>query len=128
MNENLSVRMEKLETKVEAIGHDMTEVKNGVKQLTDALSGDGMRQGVIHSLTSQIEANRKAISENQAEQTRNVHEINFSIQRLHAGMFTQDETKEIRQVVSWFKGWKLVLVSLIPLIPLAISLINYFKP
>lgn len=128
MNENLSVRMEKLETKVEAIGHDMTEVKNGVKQLTDALSGDPMRPGVLHSLNQRIEANHNAISDIRALHAKDLHEVQRTIQAFQSALIPQDEVKKIRQVVSWFDGWKLVIGSLIILIPIALTIYNTFKP
>lgn len=113
----LANRMEKLETKVEAIQSDMTEVKAGVKRLTDALTGDGINAGIIHDLKSRIEAKEKQIQELQS-----------TIQYLQGKMFTNEESQDIRRVVHWFMGWKLVLVSLIALVPTAMLILNYFKP
>jgi len=56
MSESLiAIRMDKLEGKVEALQSDMTEVKAGVRQLTNALSGDGMNAGVIADFRLRIE-------------------------------------------------------------------------
>lgn len=117
MSETLNLRMEKLESKVEAIATDMIEVKHGVKQLTDALSGDGLRQGVIAELNKRIDVNDKAVLE-----------LNQMCQYIQGRLMSTDDVKDIKAVVSWFKGWKLVIVSIIAIAPTAILIIKAITP
>jgi hypothetical protein len=109
--------MDKLETKVEALQSDMTEVKAGVKQLTNALSGDGMNAGVIADFNRRIADNAKSINE-----------LHATCQYIQSKQFTQKDVDEIMLAVSWFKGWKLVILSLVGLVPTAILILNYLKP
>ena len=113
----LAKRMDKLEVEVRAIASDLTEVKHGVKQLTNALAGDGIQAGVIADFKHQIVRNAS-----------DIHELNIAIQRLHSSMLTHDQITDVLNIVSWFKGWKLVFVSLLALTPSATIIYNALKP
>ena len=112
----LSTRMDKLEHKVDALASDMTEVKHGVKQLTDALSGDGLRQGVIAELNKRIDVNDKAVME-----------LHQTCQYIQSRLMSADDVKDIKTVVSWFKGWKLVFLSILAILPAISTAILIFK-
>ena len=109
--------MDKLEGKVEALQSDMTEVKAGVRQLTNALSGDGMNAGVIADFRLRIAENEKSIEE-----------LNRTCQYIQAKQFTQKEMDSIVSLLSWFNGWKLVILTLIALVPTATLIFNALKP
>jgi hypothetical protein len=113
----IAKRMDKLEEKVEALQSDMTEVKTGVRQLTNALSGDGMNAGVIADFNRRIEHN-----------ARSVDSLNATCQYIQSRQFTQKESDDIIAVVSWFKGWKLVILTLLALVPTATLILNTIKP
>jgi hypothetical protein len=76
-----------------------------------------MNAGVIADFKHRIERNAS-----------DIHELNLSIQRLHLASFTQEQMKDVVNVVSWFKGWKLVILSLLALVPTATLILNYIKP
>jgi hypothetical protein len=118
MSESLiAIRMDKLEGKVEALQSDMTEVKAGVKQLTNALSGDGMNAGVIADFRLRITENEKSIDE-----------LHRTCQYIQGKQFTQKELDDIARVLSWFNGWKLVILTLLALVPTATLILNKIKP
>ena len=118
MSESLiAKRMDKLEEKVELLQSDMTEVKAGVKQLTNALSGDGMNAGVIADFNRRIEHNAQS-----------VNELNATCQYIQSKQFSQRESEDILRVVSWFNGWKLLIVSIIAIAPTAMLILKHFKP
>ena len=113
----IAKRMDKLEEKVEALQSDMTEVKAGVKQLTNALSGDGMNAGVIADFRLRIAENEKMINE-----------LNATCQYIQSKQFTQKDIDGITNLLSWFNGWKLVILTLIALVPTATLIFNTIKP
>jgi uncharacterized coiled-coil protein SlyX len=113
----IAKRMDKLEEKVEALQSDMTEVKAGVKQLTNALSGDGMNAGVIADFRLRIAENEKSINE-----------LNATCQYIQSKQFTQKDMESIVSLLSWFNGWKLVILTLIALVPTATLIFNALKP
>jgi hypothetical protein len=118
MSESLiAIRMDKLEGKVEALQSDMTEVKAGVRQLTNALSGDGMNAGVIADFRLRIAENEKSINE-----------LNATCQYIQSKQFTQKDMDGIVALLSWFNGWKLVILTLIALVPTATLIFNAIKP
>jgi uncharacterized coiled-coil protein SlyX len=118
MNEHqLGARMDKLETKVEALQSDMTEVKAGVKQLTNALSGDALQVGVIAELRLRI-----------AKSEATIDELNATCQYIQSKQFTQKDIDGIVSLLSWFNGWKLVILTLIALVPTATLIFNALKP
>ncbi len=118
MSENLlSTRLDKLEQKFETMQDDLTEVKAGVRQLTNALTGDGMNAGVIADFNRRIEHNAQS-----------VNELNATCQYIQGKMFTQRESEDILRVVSWFNGWKLLIVSIIAIAPTAMLILKHFKP
>jgi predicted ATP-dependent endonuclease of OLD family len=118
MSDNLlSTRLDKLEQKFETMQDDLTEVKAGVRQLTNALTGDGMNAGVIADFNRRIEHN-----------ARSVDALNATCQYIQSRQFTQKESDDIIAVVSWFKGWKLVILTLLALVPTATLILNTLKP
>jgi prefoldin subunit 5 len=118
MSDNtLATRLDKLEEKFETMQDDLTEVKAGVKQLTNALSGDGMNAGVIADFNRRIEHNSRSIAE-----------LNATCQYIQSKQFSVRESEDILRVVSWFNGWKLVLLTLVALVPTATLILSYIKP
>jgi len=113
----IAKRMDKLEEKVEALQSDMTEVKAGVKQLTNALSGDALQVGVIAELRQRI-----------GESEKSIEELNRTCQYIQAKQFTQKDMEGITNLLSWFNGWKLVILTLIALVPTATLIFNAIKP
>jgi uncharacterized small protein (DUF1192 family) len=113
----IAKRMDKLEEKVEALQSDMTEVKAGVKQLTNALSGDALQVGVIAELRQRI-----------GESEKSINELNATCQYIQSKQFTQKDMDGIVALLSWFNGWKLVILTLIALVPTATLIFNAIKP
>ena len=113
----IAIRMDKLEGKVEALQSDMTEVKAGVRQLTNALSGDGMNAGVIADFRFRIAENEKMIEE-----------LNRTCQYIQSKQFTQKDMDGLTNILSWFNGWKLVILTLIALAHPATLIFNALKP
>jgi uncharacterized small protein (DUF1192 family) len=113
----IAKRMDKLEEKVEALQSDMTEVKAGVKQLTNALSGDALQVGVIAELRQRI-----------GESEKSINELNATCQYIQSKQFTQKDMEGITNLLSWFNGWKLVILTLIALVPTATLIFNAIKP
>jgi len=117
MSENVAIRLDKLEAKFETMQDDLTEVKAGVRQLTNALSGDGMNAGVIADFRQRIGDNEKSIVE-----------LHRTCQYIQSKQFTQKELDDIARVLSWFNGWKLVILTLLALVPTATLILNTIKP
>lgn len=97
----LSLRMEKLEVKVQSIQSDMTEVKTGVKRLTDALTGDGMNKGVLYDLNVRIDENKSAI-----------HQTNTHLQFIEGRILTADQAKKLVKLINIMDGWRGALIAI----------------
>jgi len=97
----LGTRMEKLEGRFEVMQNDMSEVKAGVKRLTDALTGDGMNRGVLHDIHAKIDANASSI-----------HEIRTHVQSIESRMLTTEQTKKVNRYLNMIEGWQGILISI----------------
>jgi hypothetical protein len=117
MSDNtLATRLDKLEQKFETMQDDLTEVKSGVRQLTNALSGDGFNAGVIADFNRRIEHNSRSIAE-----------LHATCQYIQSKQFTQAQVDDIIRVTSWFNGWKLVILTMLALVPTATLILNTIK-
>jgi hypothetical protein len=102
MNEpTLGIRMEKLEGRFEVMQSDMSEVKIGVKRLTDALTGDGINPGKLHDLNVRIDSNKT-----------DIHEVRTHIQSIESRMLTSDHTKKVAKYIGIIEGWQGILISI----------------
>lgn len=101
-------RMNTLESRMDKLQDDVTEVKQMVTALTIALTGDKMNKGALADIRDDIEAHDK-----------DIHELNVTVHALQAKMFTAQEKNDIIKFVEFFKGWKLVLGGILYLVALA---------
>jgi hypothetical protein len=97
-----------LESRMDKLQHDVTEVKQMVTALTVALTGDSMNKGALADIRDDIESHDKEI-----------HDLNVTVHSIQAKMFTAQERTDIIKFVEFFKGWKLVLGGVLYLIALA---------
>lgn len=101
-------RMNTLESRMDKLQEDVTEVKQMVTALTVALTGDKMNKGALADIRDDIEAHDKEI-----------HTLNITVHSIQAKMFTAQEKTDIIKFVEFFKGWKLVLGGILYLVALA---------
>ena len=116
--ESASHRMNTLETRMDELQKDVTEVKQMVTALTVALTGDKMNKGALADIRDDIESHDKEI-----------HEMNATIHAIQSKMFTAQERADIIKFVDYFKGYKLVIGGLLYLVALATPFIlAHFYP
>ena len=109
--------MEKLEGRFDVMQSDMSEVKVGVKRLTDALTGDGINPGKLHDLNVRIDANK-----------HDIHEIRSHLASVEGRILTGEQTKKVVRYINIIQGWQGILISIGAITAFAYTVIQlYFK-
>jgi predicted RNase H-like nuclease (RuvC/YqgF family) len=102
-------RIQSLESKFNRMADDINGVKNAVDRIERALTGDAMTTGAIPEFRERIKECELRIAN---VNTRLDHQL------------TLTELSDTRSVISWFKGWKLVIASMLYLLPLIALILN----
>lgn len=103
--EGLQNRMTQIETRIDEIHRDMTEMKEDLKELLISLKGNAIQDGFV------------------TEVRRDIDKLEEEVEQIRKGTLTSEQIKGIDQVLRFFRGWKMVLAGLIVVVQLAISVL-----
>ena len=120
-------RMEALEKKVDGLQSHLTRVEDKLDKLSSvegkldklihSLVGDELMDGAIESINKKIE-----------ESEKDINNLAGAVSKLSQSALTPEEHKSIRDIISFFKGWKLVFGLILWLIPLATFIFERLIP
>jgi SMC interacting uncharacterized protein involved in chromosome segregation len=115
MADELQTRMKGVEQEVRKLQTDFKRVegkfdKVGIKldKLILSLTGDDISEGALKTMSKRI-----------TEQEKDLNNISKSVVKLTQSALTPEEHKAIKDLLSMFRGWKLIIALAIYLIPLA---------
>ena len=106
-------RIQSLEAKFERMADDINGVKSSVERIERALTGDAMTTGAIPEFRERIK-----------ECEMRIANVNTRLDN----QLTMSELADTRAVVSWFKGWKLVVASALYVLPLIAFILSKLIP
>lgn len=117
MADELQNRIRSVETEVKELRTDLQRVEAKLDRLITSLTGDNISEGALRSLNKRI-----------SEQEKDMNNLSKSIVTLTKLSLTSDEHKAIKDILSIFKGWRLILGLAIWLIPLITLIIEKVFP
>lgn len=104
--ENVELRMQKLEEKMDDVQHEVSEFGKKLDKLYHSLVGNEIMDGALVSMNKKIDLQEREIRD-----------------MLHDKL-TVEELKTIKAIVSLFTGWKLTLAVILWLLPLIAYIIE----
>jgi Skp family chaperone for outer membrane proteins len=97
----------KLQTDFKRIEGKFDKMEKKLDKLILSLTGDDISEGALKSMSKRI-----------AEQEKDLNNISKSVVKLTQSALTPEEHKGIKDLLSMFRGWKLLVGLAIYLIPL----------
>lgn len=124
MADELQSRMKNIETEVKKLQTDFRRVETKLDKLILSLTGDDISEGALKSLSKRISEQEKDLVKKLSEQEKDINNLSKSLVKLTQSSLTTDEHKAIRDLLSVFKGWKLIIALGLWLLPLVTFIIE----
>ena len=122
-----NIRMDALEKKVDGLQSHLTRVEDKLDRLS---SVEGKLDKLIHSLVGDelMDGAIGSINKKIADSEQDINNLAGAVTKLTQSALTPEEHKSIRDIISFFKGWKLVFGLILWLIPLATFIFERLIP